>query len=194
MKHRILLAAALCLSASFAQAEVVTNTITFNDFRSDDGTMYAYLTGSGDFSLDALADGQFTFEMWNWEVAPASLYFDIAINGVSLGRLYDSNPGNDDFNAGHNGDDVGKEFQQNYLSTSIDMVTLNTLLDSGAMTLAFTPSAGIQRYWIRDAQIEYTISSPESSVETSPVSAPITLSALAMIGMAGFRRKQKSAQ
>lgn len=48
--------------------------------------------------------------MWNWEVVFVLFYFDIVINGVLLGWLYDSNLGNDDFNVGYNGDDVGKEF------------------------------------------------------------------------------------
>lgn len=190
---KALLAFALVAGSTAAQADMLTNTINFERFSSDDGTMYAVMDGSGDFTLDSLSDATISFEMWNWEVAPASFYFDVALNGYSLGRLYDNNPGNDIFNGGTNGNDVGGEYRQNYLSGTFDQAVLNDMLDTGSMVLTFTPSSQVQRYWVRQGQVEYTISSGAPEANAGDVSAPATaISGLALLGLGALRRRQRN--
>jgi hypothetical protein len=84
---------------------------------------------------------------------------------------------------------VGLNYRENRIEATIDMAFLSSLLSDGSIQLRVTPSAPVERYWLRDGEITYAVSSPEDVALSGSAVALLSIGA----GAFSLRRSRKKA-
>ncbi|EBA15814.1 hypothetical protein RSK20926_14324 [Roseobacter sp. SK209-2-6] len=175
------------LAACFTVAAATAHATTI-DFGPTSST-----TSGANISFDNLVtptsiigDATFTFST-RGDLDHVSEYVDVSIDGFSLGRVFDNNSSNDDFDFA--GDSGTQSSSTHTGSATISNAVFASLISDGFLNLLFDYSAGVNccgTVQLLSGSITFT-----SGVAPVPLPATAGMLGLGLFGLGAMRRRKQ---